>query len=61
MVDSALAAAHAAIHTGPVICAEMQLHQVVLTKIVVEPGKAYQRESVIEVPGVLAVKTLWTL
>jgi len=51
MVDSALAAAHAATHTGSVIYAEMQLHQVVLTKIVVQ-GDSLQRESVIQVPGV---------
>lgn len=51
MVDSALAAAHAAIHTGPLIYAEMQLHQVVLTKIVATEN-SLQRESVIQVPGV---------
>lgn len=51
MVDSALAAAHAATHAGSVIYAEMQLHQVVLTKIVAM-GNSLQRESVIQVPGV---------
>ncbi len=51
MVDSALAAAHAATHTGPLIYAEMQLHQVVLTKIVTV-GNNLQRESVIQVPSV---------
>lgn len=51
MVDSALAAAHAAAHTGSLIYAEMQLHQVVLTKIVAT-GDSLQRESVIQVPGV---------
>ena len=51
MVDSALAAAQVATHTGSVIYAEMQLHQVVLTKIVMKGG-AHQRESVIQVPGV---------
>ena len=51
MVDSALAAAHAANYNSSVIYAEMQLHQVVLTKIVVE-GNDLQRESVIQIPGV---------
>jgi len=51
MVDSAIAAAHAATHTGSVIYAEMQLHQVVLTKIVAGQD-SHQRESVIQVPGV---------
>jgi hypothetical protein len=51
MVDSAIAAAHAVTHTGPVIYAEMQLHQVVLTKIVAGQD-SHQRESVIQVPGV---------
>jgi hypothetical protein len=51
MVDSALAAAQVATHTGSVIYAEMQLHQVVITKIVMKGG-AHQRESVIQVPGV---------
>lgn len=51
MVDSALAAAHAATHTGSLIYAEMQLHQVVLTKIVASQD-SLQRESVIQVPGV---------
>lgn len=51
MVDSALAAAHAAAHSGSLIYAEMQLHQVVLTKIVAT-GNSLQRESVIQVPGV---------
>ena len=51
MVDSAIAAAHAATHTGSIIYAEMQLHQVVLTKIVAGQD-SHQRESVIQVPGV---------
>tara|TARA_B110000858_G_scaffold198464_1_gene265355 strand:+ start:23827 stop:25116 length:1290 start_codon:yes stop_codon:yes gene_type:complete len=51
MVDSALAAAHAATHAGSLIYAEMQLHQVVLTKIAVKED-SLQRESVIQVPGV---------
>ncbi len=51
MVDSALAAAHSAAHAGPLIYAEMQLHQVVLTKIVAGRD-SLQRESVIQVPGV---------
>lgn len=51
MVDSALVAAHAAAHTGSIIYAEMQLHQVVLTKIVAV-GNSLRRESVIQVPGV---------
>lgn len=51
MVDSALAAAHAATHSGSLIYAEMQLHQVVLTKIVAGQD-SLQRESVIQVPGV---------
>jgi hypothetical protein len=51
MVDSALAAAHGAAHTGSLIYAEMQLHQVVLTKIVAGQN-SLQRESVIQVPGV---------
>tara|TARA_B110000444_G_C18833821_1_gene594792 strand:+ start:933 stop:2222 length:1290 start_codon:yes stop_codon:yes gene_type:complete len=51
MVDSALAAVHAATHAGPLIYAEMQLHQVVLTKIAVAKN-SLQRESVIQVPGV---------
>ncbi|MEX0963149.1 MAG: hypothetical protein WDZ52_03785 [Pseudohongiellaceae bacterium] len=51
MVDSALAAAYAAKHSGSLIYAEMQLHQVVLTKIVAG-NNALTRESVIQVPGV---------
>ena len=51
MVDSALAAAHAATHTGSLIYAEMQLHQVVLTKIVAGQN-SLERESVIQIPGV---------
>ena len=51
MVDSALAAAHAATHTGSLIYAEMQLHQVVLTKIVAGQD-SLQRDSVIQIPGV---------
>lgn len=51
MVDSALVAAHSAAHAGPLIYAEMQLHQVVLTKIVAADNRL-QRESVIQVPGV---------
>jgi len=51
MVDSALAAAYGAAHTGSLIYAEMQLHQVVLTKIVAGQT-SLQRESVIQVPGV---------
>lgn len=51
IVDSALAAAHASSHIGPLIYAEMQLHQVVLTKITAT-GSTLQRESVIQVPGV---------
>lgn len=51
MVDSALAAAQAATHADSLIYAEMQLHQVVLTKIAVVKN-SLQRESVIQVPGV---------
>jgi len=51
MVDSALAAAHSATYTGSLIYAEMQLHQVVLTKVVAGQNNL-QRESVIQVPGV---------
>jgi hypothetical protein len=51
MVDSALAAAHAASHQGSLIYAEMQLHQVVLTKIAATEN-GLLRESVIQVPGV---------
>ncbi len=51
MVDSALAAAHSVAHSGSLIYAEMQLHQVVLTKIVTT-GNILRRESVIQLPGV---------
>ncbi len=51
MVDSALAAASAAAHTGSLVYAEMHLHQVVLTKIGVAQD-SLTRESVIQVPGV---------
>lgn len=51
MVDSALAAAAAADHSGPLVYAEMQLHQVVLTEIVTGEN-SLSRGSVIQVPGV---------
>ena len=51
MVDSALAAAASATHTGSLIYAEMQLHQVVLTKVMAEDNNL-SRGSVIQVPGV---------
>lgn len=51
MVDSALAAASTDAHSGSLIYAEMQLHQVVLTKIAATEG-SLTREAVIQVPGV---------
>ncbi len=51
MVDSALAAAISSAHDGSLIYVEMQLHQVVLTKLVRSDNKLL-RESVIQVPGV---------
>ena len=51
MVDSALAAAASAEHSGSLIYAEMQLHQVVLTEIVASEN-SLTRGSVIQVPGV---------
>ncbi len=51
MVDSAVAAAARASHNGTIIYGEMQLHQFVLTKVVVS-GDKVSRESVIQVPGV---------
>ena len=51
MVDSALAAAYWAGHAESIIYAEMQLHQVVLTKIIARDNQL-TRESVIQVPSV---------
>jgi len=51
MVDSALAAAATDSHSGTIIYAEMQLHQVVLTKISATES-SLTREAVIQVPGV---------
>jgi hypothetical protein len=51
MIDTAVAAASAMTHQGPIIYAEIQLHQVVLTKVVNAKGKL-SRESVIQLPGV---------
>jgi hypothetical protein len=51
MVDSALGAAYWAGHAESIIYAEMQLHQVVLTKIIARDNQL-TRESVIQVPSV---------
>lgn len=51
MVDSALAAAISSAQSGSSIYVEMQLHQVVLTKVVSDENKLH-RDSVIQVPGV---------
>ncbi len=51
MVDSALAAGISSIHSLSLIYVEMQLHQVVLTKLVNSDNKLL-RESVIQLPGV---------
>lgn len=51
VVDSALAAAISTDHGDSVICADIQLHQVVLTKLVTANDQL-RTDSVIQVPGV---------
>lgn len=51
VVDSALAAAISADHGESVICADIQLHQVVLTKLVTSNDQL-KTDSVIQIPGV---------
>lgn len=51
LVDSALAAAIPSAGSGPLIYAEMQLHQVVLSKLIVRDNQLL-RDTVIQVPGV---------
>lgn len=51
VVDSALAAALSTDHHDSVICADIQLHQVVLTKLVTENNQL-KTDSLIQVPGV---------
>jgi hypothetical protein len=51
LVDSALAAAIPSAGSGPLIYAEMQLHQVVLSKLIVRGNQLF-RDAVIQVPGV---------
>ena len=51
VVDSALVAAIAKARSSAIIYADIQLHQVLLTKLVIEDGQL-KSESVIQVPGV---------